>query len=120
MRPEERDLSLIWDMLEAAKDVVSFTQDVKFIDFEMDKKLRYAVERQILVIGEAAKHISEVTKSAYPDIPWSNIIGMRNVLAHEYGEILTSRIWSTSKKDVPELMSKIQKVLTALDSELNI
>jgi len=118
MRPEERDLSLLWDMLEAAKDVVSFTKDVKYIDFETDKKLRYAVERQILVIGEAAKHVSEGTKNAYPDIPWNNIIGMRNVLAHEYGEILTSRIWSTAKNNLPELTSNIEVALSELEKKL--
>lgn len=118
MRPEERDLSLLWDMLEAAKDVAAFIENVKFSDFENDKKLRYATERQILVIGEAAKNISESTKNDYSEIPWKSIVGMRNILAHEYGEVLTSRIWSTAKNDIPELITKINAALKSLEQKI--
>jgi uncharacterized protein with HEPN domain len=45
--------------------------------------MRYAVERQILVIGEAARKISEKLKQANPDIPWKAIVAQRNILAHE-------------------------------------
>jgi len=118
MLPEERDLSLLWDMLEAAKDVVAFIENVKFSDFENDKKLRYATERQILVIGEAAKNISESTKKDYSEIPWKSIVGMRNILAHEYGEVLTSRIWSTAKNDIPNLIAKINAALKSLEQNI--
>ena len=55
---EDRELSYLWDMRQAAQEVFEFMKDVKFAEFEKNKALRYAVERQLLVIGEAANHIS--------------------------------------------------------------
>jgi len=55
---DERELSYLWDMENAAKEIIGFMRGVKFAKFEKDKKLRYAVERQLLVIGEAANHVS--------------------------------------------------------------
>ena len=85
MRPEDRDLAYLWDMREAAKEVMEFVQDVSYERFASEKVLRYAVERQIEVIGEAARRVSATFQQAHPEIPWKSIIAQRNVLAHEYG-----------------------------------
>jgi uncharacterized protein with HEPN domain len=74
--------------------------------------LRYAVERPIEVIGEAARHISGPFKMKHPEIPWGRIIGQRNVLAHEYGEILLERVWRTAKESIPELAELLDKIST--------
>lgn len=73
--------------------------------------LRYAVERQLVVIGEAANHISENFKMAHPEIPWKGIIGQRNVLAHEYGEILVERIWLVATERIPELLQLLDPLI---------
>lgn len=85
MQPEQRDKAYLWDMQEAAKDILSFVDGINFSEFENDKKTRYAVERQLLVIGEAANHLSQTFKDNHSAIPWQAIIGMRNIIAHEYG-----------------------------------
>jgi uncharacterized protein with HEPN domain len=59
MQPEDRDIAFLWDILEAAKDIHDFVRKMTIKDFGSDKKTRYAVERQLLVIGEAAKRVSE-------------------------------------------------------------
>ena len=59
MRPEQRDAAYLWDIHQAAQEIIHFVENLIFYDFENDKMVRYAVERQLLVIGEAAKHISE-------------------------------------------------------------
>jgi uncharacterized protein with HEPN domain len=82
MRPEERDIALLWGMREAAREVADFTRGVTYAEFTSRKVLRYAVERQITVIGEAARRVSDSFKRAHPEIPWGSIIGQRNVLAH--------------------------------------
>jgi uncharacterized protein with HEPN domain len=56
MRPEERDLSYLWDMRQAAREIIAFMQGIPYAVFEKDKKLRYAMERQLMVVGEAAAH----------------------------------------------------------------
>lgn len=104
MPPEDRDLALLWDMREAARDIAEFMRGMTFFHFNSNKMLRYAVERQLLVIGEAANHISETFKQTHQEIPWKGIIGQRNVLAHEYGEILVERIWLVATERILELI----------------
>ena len=92
MKPEERDLAYLWDMRDAARDVMEFVEGVSYESFCSDKKLRYVVERRIEVIGEAARHVSQSFQESHPEIPWKRIVGLRNIPAHEYGEILVERI----------------------------
>jgi uncharacterized protein with HEPN domain len=110
MLPEEKDAALLWDMHKAASEIVEFVKGVNYARFQSDKMLRYAVERQILVIGEAAKNVSPAFKNTCPQIQWNAIIAQRNILAHEYGDILVERIWRVATVFVPELI----KLLTPL------
>jgi uncharacterized protein with HEPN domain len=83
-------------------------------DFYSTAVLRYAVERQIIVIGEAAKQVTNSFKNAHPGIPWRSIIAQRNVLAHEYGEIVVERVWVAATKSVPELLSALDTLIPQL------
>jgi uncharacterized protein with HEPN domain len=56
---------------------------LSYLTFSEDKRTRFAVERQFMVVGEAAGRISDELRDAHPEIPWGSIIGLRNVLAHE-------------------------------------
>jgi uncharacterized protein with HEPN domain len=105
MRPEERDLSYLWDMRQAASEIIEFMLGVPYDLFEKDKKLRYAVERQLMVIGEAAAYVSAEFQELHSEIPWNQIIGQRNILAHEYGKILVERIWLKATKSIRELIN---------------
>lgn len=111
MQPEERDLAYLWDMLQAGRDVIDFTRGLSFPDFAKDKRTRFAVERQLLVIGEAAGHVSETFRAAHPGIPWRAIVGQRNVLARDYGEILVERIWLVTQKNIPVLVRQLSTLL---------
>jgi len=111
MQSEYRDRAYLWDILEAARDIIEFIQDLSFDQFAVDKKTRFAVERQLLAIGEAANHVSDSFRKLHPEIPWKQIIGQRNVIAYEYGEVLVERIWFTAKENIPELIENVQKNL---------
>jgi len=80
--------------------VLDFIRGVTYVHFCNDKLVRYAVERRIEVIGEAARHISESFKIMHPEIPWRRIIGQRNILAHEYGEILLLPLRCTESRNL--------------------
>ena len=108
---EDRELSYLWDMRQAAQEVSEFMKNVKFAEFEKNKALRYAVERQLLVIGEAANHISPQFRSKHLQVPWPDIIGLRNILAHEYGEILIGRVWIAATTSTPELLKSLKGLL---------
>lgn len=107
----ERELSYLWDMQNAAKEIIGFMRGVKFAKFEKDRKLRYAVERLLLVIGTAANHVSPQFRHKHPEVPWTLFIGMRNIVAHEYGESLISRIWIIATESVPALLKVLEKYL---------
>lgn len=117
MPHNDRELSYLWDMQTAAKEIVEFMRGVKFARFEKNKVLRFAAERQLLVIGEAANHISPQFRNEHPEIPWAKFIKMRNVIAHEYGETLISRVWFDSTESVPELLVALEKLLNELKNE---
>ena len=108
MQPEQKDRALLWDIKEAAQDILEFVEGMSSQDFEASKVVRYAVERQVVVIGEAANKISDSFKEKNHQIPWSAIIAQRNIIAHEYGEILVERIWLLTHEHIPELLRQIE------------
>ncbi len=108
MAPEERDAALLFDLTTAAKEIGAFVSDIDFERFQSDKLVRYAVERQLIVIGEAARHLSESIRLLTPEVPWKAIVGLRNILAHEYGEILAERVWLVATRDIPALIGALE------------
>ena len=62
------------------------------------------------IIGQAANKVTMETQNILKNIPWKNIVGLRNKLAHDYGEILAERIWTISKKAIQELLGELEKV----------
>jgi uncharacterized protein with HEPN domain len=107
---KEEDLSYLIDIIDCIMDINEFTNSIFYNDFEKDKMRKLAVERQLEVIGQAANKISKETQDLIKNVPWGNIIGLRNKLAHDYGEILAERIWNISKTSVPELLNEIEKI----------
>ena len=63
------------------------------------------------VIGEAAGKISDELKAAHPEIPWHEMVGMRNRLIHEYFRISLQTVWDTVQKDLPELIDRLEALL---------
>ena len=103
--------SYLWDIREAARDITGFIRGVKFHEFENNKMLRSAVERQLHIMGEAVVHISPQYRAQHPEVAWKALVELRNILAHEYGETLLNRIWLASTVTVPELLAVLPKLL---------
>jgi len=108
MRPDVKDMARLWDMLDAARAAVEFTRGHRYEDLLADRMLRSAVERSLEIIGEAARRVSQEVREGSPEISWKSIIGLRNVLAHEYGEILYERIWMICTDRLPDLICKLE------------
>ena len=108
MLHEERDKALILDIISASEDIRSFIEPCDYKKFADSKMLRYAVERQLLVIGEASRRLSEGFRASMPEIPWGAVIGLRNIIAHDYGEVLAERIWLVASRDLPDLMKVLK------------
>jgi uncharacterized protein with HEPN domain len=117
MQPESKDAAYLWDMLDAARAVLSFVTSRSFEDYASDRMLRGAVERHIEIIGEAANRVSGGFQAAHPEIPWRQIIAQRNVLTHEYGEVDDGLIWRVVTARIPELISQLERIMPPLPSE---
>ncbi|HRZ82002.1 MAG TPA: DUF86 domain-containing protein [Candidatus Hydrogenedentes bacterium] len=111
MLPDPVDASRLWDMLDAARCAVAFTKGRSFAEFVSDRMMRNAVERNLEIIGEAARNVSAGFRESRPDIPWRSIVGLRNVIAHEYGEVRLEIIWSVIQDKLAPLIG----VLEAMD-----
>ncbi len=86
-------------------------------EYLQQEMMQRAVERQLEVLGEAARRISVTFKHAHPEIPWQSIIGQRNVLAHEYEEINPVRIWRVVTTHIPALLEHLTPLLPPLPPE---
>jgi uncharacterized protein with HEPN domain len=98
----------IWDSIEKIESYVSGVDQDEFFENSM---VQDAVIRQLEIIGEAAKRISESTRAKEPDIPWNSIAGMRNKLIHDYFGVDLSTIWVTIKEDLDPLKRAVQRML---------
>ncbi len=99
-------------MLDAARDVEQFTQSKTRRDLDKDRLLELGVVKAIELIGEAASKVSPEVRREFSDIPWEDIIGMRNRLIHAYYRIDLNRVWTTITDDVPLLREKLDKIVT--------
>lgn len=105
------DEAYLLDMLLAARDGLRFTTGLTFAQFEGSRLQQYAVLKAIEIIGEAAAHISAETKKTHADLPWTDIIGMRNRLVHGYFDVNIVRVWETVQDDLPRLISQIEPLV---------
>ncbi len=103
MPHEDGNRAYLYDMLEASERIARFISGKSGDDFEKDDLLRSAVERQIEIIGEAARRISPEFRELHSEIPWRPVIAQRHILAHEYGEVQHDLIWRVATIHVPAL-----------------
>jgi uncharacterized protein with HEPN domain len=111
MQPEERDAAHLWDMLSAARDALGFAGGKPLPAFSADKMARAATERALMIVGEAAGRISGATREAHPEIPWRQIVGLRNILVHEYGQVAVERVWALAQEDLPKLIKALERLV---------
>ena len=111
----QRDPAYLWDMLDAAHLIQEFVRGITFSKYTSNKMIQSAVERQLEILGEAARRVSTEFQDEHPEIPWRQVIGLRNILAHEYGEIKADRIWRIATVDVSDLILRLEPLIPPLD-----
>ncbi|KPK89870.1 nucleotidyltransferase [bacterium SM23_31] len=79
--------------------------------FEKDELIQSWIVRHLQIIGEAASRLSEHFRKSHSEIPWSNIIGMHNILVHDYFEIDKSIVWAAVENELPNLKIHINKII---------
>ncbi len=111
-RPD--DLTRLRHIVEAAHEVALFLEAKTRDDLHRDPLLARAVVKSIEIVGEAAARISPKMRAALPEIPWPDIVSMRNHLVHGYFDINLDVVWSTAQDDLPPLLRQVEAALARL------
>lgn len=107
----KRDTKLyLEDILESINLIEEYAKGTDEDHLQNDPKLQDAVVRRFEIIGEAIRQMPQAFKDRYPDVPWRQIAGMRDVIAHEYFGVNVGRIWNTIQKDLPPLKQQIRNI----------
>jgi len=98
------------DVLDSIGKIEEYVKNLSFEDFSNRELVVDAVVRNFEIIGEASKNISDDLKSAYQDVPWKEMAGMRDKMIHEYFGMDLDIVWKTIKQRLPELRIVFEKI----------
>jgi uncharacterized protein with HEPN domain len=108
MPPDESSLI---DIVRAGQRILDYVAGLDRAAVESSAMIRAAVLYEFLVMGEAVKRLSPEFRSSRPEIPWSQIAGMRDVLIHGYDRIEFDRVWSAIERALPDLLAALTPML---------
>jgi len=100
-----------------SEQVISFNHGKSFLDFQNDVQLNLASTMAIMQVAESSKDVSDEVKERYTNFPWRKIVGLRNVIAHNYDGVSMDIVWGAINKHLPEVIKIIDDILEN-DSEL--
>ncbi len=110
-RPD--DETRLRHMLDAARTAIEFAGGRTGNDLITDKMLDLSLTRLLEILGEAAKGVSPDFRQRFPEVPWNQVVGIRNILTHAYFDIDLEIIWSVVAEDLPLLVKQLEDMLSA-------
>jgi uncharacterized protein with HEPN domain len=106
-----RDAVSVLDMLKAARKVVEYATGLDEWSFMASSRDQDAILRQLTIIGEAAKRVSDEFRISHPEVPWRRVAGFRDVVVHDYFKVDLEEVWRIVQEDVPALIAVIEHLV---------
>lgn len=100
-------------MVDAANEALSFIADKSKTELETNRALALALVKSIEIVGEAASKVSRELRSQSPQIPWADIVAMRNRLIHSYFDVNLDIVWQTVAEELPPLVAQLENLLSS-------
>lgn len=110
----ERDEQALRDILKAAQQITTYVAGVTRESLASNTMRLDAVLYELVIIGEAARRLSSECRTSTPEIPWREIIGMRNVITHDYDGTDEDELWLVIERDLPQLIQNVERAITRL------
>lgn len=108
MREKPKDINRLSHIIEAIDNLFEFTKGISFDEYKGNKILRFAIIKNLEIIGEAAYLLTNEFKEKHPEVEWKVIIGMRHVLVHDYYQISDEMVWATIQTELLPLKEKVE------------
>jgi uncharacterized protein with HEPN domain len=105
------DTVYLLHILDAIDLIEEYTKGMSENEFFSNSMAHDAVIRQMEIIGEAAKNVSDEFQDKHRTLPWLKMIGIRNKIIHEYFNVNYAIVWDTVKDDLPSLKKSIKKII---------
>jgi uncharacterized protein with HEPN domain len=102
---------LVEDVLEAAEKIEQYTRGMDFETFASNSLVADAVIRNLMIVGEAARHVPPDVQARCPEIDWRRMNDMRNILIHAYAEVNLTIVWSTLRGHLPPAANRLRRLL---------
>ncbi len=112
MKRPDKDSTRLQHMLTHAEEAVAMVEGKTREDLDRDRQLNLALVRLMEVIGEAAARVSEERRNQLPQVPWLEIVGLRNRLIHGYDQVDFDILWEIIENDLPPLIQQLRDWLT--------
>jgi uncharacterized protein with HEPN domain len=104
---DEKQTGLLRDMVDSGRQIQAYLAGITREAFEANAEKQDAVLRRLEIIGEAASRISAETQALFPALPFRSMRGMRNIIAHDYGEVDLDQVWETTVTHIPVLVEAL-------------
>lgn len=115
--PDDRSWPLrFMDIIQAAERINGYIENLNENEFRQDRRTVDAVSRNIILIGDASAKLDDAIRESLSTIPWGDIIGMRNILVHEYFRVDNALVWEVATQYVPSLAAQLQSALQSTDA----
>jgi uncharacterized protein with HEPN domain len=106
---DERQTGLLRDILDSALSIRAYLHTVNREAFMANPEKQDAVLRRFEIIGEAASRLAPETQSLFPNLPFRGMRGMRNIIAHDYGNVDIDQVWMTATTDIDDLIEALSR-----------